>query len=310
MHNESTNSNASFSLLRLIIIAPFPEIDESLQPNRSLGNRQINSQIQLPFQAGFTQQNWNGMRPGPHMSVNNPHIQPMNPNMQRHFDEFMKSTLSQTQSVVNGLNSSKKTDDDDDNSSSYTADANDSVNNKMSELSIEDRMPPPISMSGKPQITTQLSPPMTFSRNKSDPQIALKPTTPDPMSSSNSPYLSPSPSTFQHSHSNPSLAPHMQEPAMVNFLSPLAAAQQFHTHGDNQSRPPLVPGSGFNFPPSAGGPKFNVIYGNVTKHDNSVHEMNIGSYNTETNTIQNAFNDNSLVKSVGKRWCIFIFFVS
>ena len=98
----------------------------------------------------------------------------------------------------------------------------------------------------------------------------------------------------------------MQEPAMVNFLSSPAATQQFAAHGDNQSRPSLVPGSGFNFPPSVGGPKFNVIPGNVTKHDDSVHELNIGSHNTETNTIQNAFNDNFFVKS-RKNVCVFYF---
>ena len=101
-----------------------------------------------------------------------------------------KFKFSQTQLMVNGHNSGKKSDDDVDNSSSYTADANDSMNNKMSELSIKDRIPPPTSTSGDkshPQITTQLSPPMTFSRNESDPQIVLKPTTPDPMSSSSSP---------------------------------------------------------------------------------------------------------------------------
>ena len=69
-------------------MSPSSEIDdESLQRNRSPGNCQINPPIWSPFQAGFTQQNWNGMRYGPYMSVNNPHIQTMDPNVQRNFEE-------------------------------------------------------------------------------------------------------------------------------------------------------------------------------------------------------------------------------
>ena len=158
---------------------------------KPLRNCQIKPPIQASFQAGLRQQNWDSMHSDPYMSVNNPHIQAMDPNMQQNFHKLIKFVLSKTHLMVNRFSSGKKSDSNDNNSSLYTADVNDLMNTKMSEFPTEDHIPLSTSTSGDkshPQITTQLSPLMAFSRNKSDPQITLKPTTLDLMSSSNLPY--------------------------------------------------------------------------------------------------------------------------
>ena len=63
--------------------------------------------------------------------------------------------------------------------------------------------------------------------------------------------------------------------------------------------------SAFNSPrPSASaGPTYRKINGNLTRYDNSVHQTNISSFNTQDNKIKDSFNDNSLVDSTGRCWC-------
>lgn len=246
--------------------------------------------VQPPFQTALPQQAIVGGPSAPHMSVNSALIQPMDQHMQRNFEKLMKFTLSQTQSLVAG-NGGANYNPAAAFSSSSNVEGDDSVNTGMANLSLNDPT--------HTQISSHLSSPTTFSRTKSDPQIGLKPTPPDQIDASNpstsnlSPYSN---AVQQGSHSNPSLAPHMNEPGMVNFLSLPVQTQ----HGNNSNGPPPVSTSSFNFPPSSsGGPNFNTYYGNLTKHDHRVHQTNIDSFNQHNHTTQNSFNDNSYT-STGK----------
>ena len=229
----------------------------------------------VPFQAALPQQTGIGRPSGPHMSVNAALIQPMDQHMQRKFMKFMNSTFPHTQSTVagtGGANNNPK--------AAYPSSPNveeNSINTGMGNLSLDDSA-------------------------SSDPQIGLKATPPDQMDTSNpsTSDLSPSSNAFQQgSHFNPSLAPHINEPSIVDSPALPPATQQYRNNPNWP--PPPVSTSPFNFPPSSsGGTKFNTYHGNVTKHDRRVHETNIDSFNQQTNTIQNSFNDNSLVKSGGK----------
>ena len=58
---------------------------------------------------------------------------------------------------------------------------------------------------------------------------------------------------------------------------------------------------------SSSGPIFRTFEGNLTKHDNSVHQMNILSFNAENNTIKDSFNNNVLVDSSRQCLCRFFF---
>lgn len=266
--------------------------DEDAQPNRGPHGRN-GAPRQAPFPAGFSHHMGNGVGSGPFATVNGGNIQQMDPNMRRNFEKLMKFTLSQTQSAV--PEESHEPNDDDD--PPYpTVEPQDSVNTGMANLSINDPT------SRQHQVATHPSPPPTFSRTKSDPQMALHLTTPQPRGPSPPASLSPYANPYQQSHSNPSLAPHMQEPAMVGYLTQPNAAHPADIHEDVPNGTFPASTSAFNFPPSSsGGPKFNSYYGDLTKHDTSVHQTNISSFNTEHNTIQNSCNDNSLVDFSGKK---------
>ena len=179
---------------------------------------------------------------------------------------------------------------------------------RMAKPPINDPIP---SSTSRDKSHTRLSAPTTFSRNKSDPQIALQPTTPQinhATGSSSPSHLSPDNNALHHAHSNPSLAPHMKEPAMVNYITQSNAVQQAGIHGNNDpNRPPPVSTSGNNSPPSSsGGPTFRTIHGNLMKHDKTVNRTNISSFNTERNAIKNSFNNNSLVESSGNHSCQYL----
>lgn len=272
-------------------------------PDQSTSGQNENGQFKapVPLQAALPQQVWNGGRSGPHMSVDSACIQKMDPNMQRNLEKLMKFTLSQSQTIAAG-NGGANYNPEVAYSSPPNVEGNGSMTTGMANLSIDD--PPPsskTSTSPSPQISTYLSPPPTFSRTKSDPQIGMKITSPDQMGSSNaftgnlSPYSN---DVQQASRSNPSLAPHMNEPDMVKFLSiPPTETQQY---GNNSNRPPPASTSPFNFPPSSsGGPNFNTYRENVTKHDHRVYQTNIDAFNQYNNTIKDAFNDNSYTKHTG-----------
>jgi hypothetical protein len=234
--------------------------------------------VQPPFQTTLPQQAVVGGPSGPHMSVNSALIQPMDQHMHRNFEKLLKFTMSQTHSLVAGNGGANYNPAAD---FSSNVEGEDSVNTGMANLSLND------------PLSSSMAAPTTFSRTKSDPQIGLKPTPPDQIDTSNpsTSNLSPYSNAVQHgSHSNPSLAPHMNEPGMVNFLSLPVQTQ----HGNNSNGPPPVSTSPFNFPPlSSGGPNFNTYHGNLTKHDHRVHQTNIDSFNQHNHTTQNSFNDNS-----------------
>lgn len=246
----------------------------------------------LPHQAGGS---------GPHTSVNSAHIQSMDPHMQRNFEKLLKFTLSQTQSMVAG-NAGANYNPTAAYSSLPNDGGDDSMNTGMANLSLDDSIISPM-VSSNPQTSPHLSPPPTFSRTKSDPQIGQKTTSPNQMGTTSTANLSPySNAVQQGSYSNPSLAPHMNEPGMVNFLSLPPESQQY---GNNQNRPPPVSTSSCNF---RGGPTFNTIHGDLTKHDHREYQTNIDSFNQHNNTIQDSFNDNSYnVNSAGKPSGIFCF---
>jgi len=201
----------------------------------------------------------------------------MGPEMQMHFEQIMKHATAQTQARVPSNGGQKHQ-----SNAPNKAGLPDSMNTGMANLSMNDRVPSGDSSNSQP--TTHLFPPPTFSRNKSDPQIASI----DPMGSS---ALTPYNNALHHSHSNPSMAPHLQEPAVANFLPQPVPNQEFH---GNDSQPSST--YPFNLP--TGGPKFNTIYGDVTKHDDTVHNTNMNSFNTKNNTIKDSFNDNSFHSSV------------
>lgn len=108
------------------------------------------------------------------------------------------------------------------------------------------------------------------------------------------------------SRPNPSVPPNMKGPAQANRFAQSTASQQYDIHEDNNpNRPPPVSPS--HLPPrSSGGPQFRNNPGNFSKRDTNVYETNISSFNTTNNTIQNSFNDNSLVDSSGNRSCYFL----
>jgi hypothetical protein len=60
--------------------------------------------------------------------------------------------------------------------------------------------------------------------------------------------------------------------------------EEFDENNDRSKKPPLLT--------SSSEPIYRTIEGNYIKHDNSVHETNISSHNTEGNKIENCFNHN------------------
>lgn len=272
---------------------PMPGPDQEMNhegPRSTSGphaSGQFKAPAQVPFQAVFPKPGIGG----PYISVENTAIESMNQHTQRNFEKLMKFTMSQTQSMIAG-NSGANYNPEAAYSSSPSVEGSDAMNTGMANLSLND--PSSSIVSTRPQISTPyLSSPTTFSRTKSDPQIGVKPTSPDQTGSTNmstgslSPYSN---AVQQASHSNPSLAPHMTEPGMVNFLS---VPPEFQQYG-NSNRPPPAPTSPFNFSPSSsGGPNFNTYYGNVTKNDHRVTETNIDSFNQYNNTVKDSFNNNS-----------------
>ena len=230
---------------------PGPGPDQGTIPSTSgpRGSGQFKAPVQVPFQleAAF-----------PHMSVSGANIQEMDENMAQNIERWVKSTISQTQSMVAGYSGGNSGYNPQAaySSSSRNVEGSDSMNTRMAKLSLNDT---------QLQTPTYRSPP-TFS---SDPQIGPKPT--DQMGSRAS-----NPSTSNTSPYGNNLNPNRHPPP--GSISP------------------------FNFPPSSsGGPNFNTYYGNVIKHDHSVHHTNIDSFNEYNNTLQDSFNDNSFVNITEKR---------
>ena len=229
-----------------------------------------------------------GGLPGPHTSVNGANIQQLDQQMGRSFDEWLKFTLSQTQSMAAGNSGGNYDPQTAYSSSSHNAEGIDPMNTGMANLSLNDF---------QPQVPPHLSPPASFSRAKSDPQIGLKAT--DQMGSRNSSTSNLSPYNNivrQASHSNPSLAPHLNESSFHSLPT------ETPPYGNNLNSPPRPAStSPFNFPPSSsGGLDFNTYCGNLTKQDHGVYHTNIDSFNVHNNTVKDSFNDNSLVDFTGK----------
>ena len=209
-----------------------------------LGSGQFKAPVQVPFQATFPHQMGVGGPPSPHMSVTGANIQQLDENMAQNIERWVKSTISQTQSMVAGNSGGNYDPQVPCSSSSSNVEGSDSMNNRMANLSLIDF---------QHRTPTHRSPPTSFS---SDPQIGLKPI--DQMGFSNSSTSSP--------YNN-------------NFLS---VPTETPPYGNNPNRhPPPGSISPFNFPPSSsGGPNFNTYYGDVTKHDHSVHHTNINNDNS------------------------------
>ena len=202
----------------------------------------------VPFLAPFPQY-WQmglGGPPGPHMPALGTNIQHLNQYMPWYHEQFLQSTIPQTQSMVSGTSGGNYGSQTAYSSSSYNAD---SMDTGMANLSLNDF---------RPQIPAHPSPPTSFS---SDPQIGPKPT--DQMGSN------PSTSAVrQGSHSNPSPARHMNERDMVDSHSP---PTKDAPHGINPNRPPPPAStSPSDFPPSSSsGPSFNAYYGQDSLNGNS-----------------------------------------
>ncbi|KAF8801951.1 hypothetical protein BYT27DRAFT_7197664 [Phlegmacium glaucopus] len=325
IHEESTIP-ITISLLYLTIMSLVEEKD--LQSNsRSPGNGAwLNGSAQVHFQGGFPQHIRNGM------DFNL--LQHMDPKVRRDFDKLMKYTRLQTKS--NAAGNSEENDESDDDGQDSSSHNMESITPRMAKLSINDHMPSstreyyhgpaPLINQRRPQNTSLA----TSSLNDHNPSptinqksrtylsllmtksnIALQPTTPEvyhPMDSSSPSCFPPYNDALHHSHSKPSIAPHMMEPAMIQFL--LQPTQQVEDNGNNVlNNPPPVSAPGFNFPPlSSGGPiSGRTINGDLTKYDGSFHQTKLNSFNTENNTTKGSFNDDSVVHSSAKRPGHFLF---
>ena len=175
-----------------------------------------------------------GIRSGPSIAVENPNIQHMNEDMRQTFDKLMQHTRSAVENGVSSLpvpvpGNSDETygEDDGDSSSSHSVEAQDRMNTKMADLSLQDPSSSP--RSGNQSYPPHLYPPQIASMNKSDPQIPAQTTTTqdnNAIGSSNPSNLGPYNNALQHSHSSPSVAPHMKVPAMINFIAQSNAAHQ------------------------------------------------------------------------------------
>lgn len=278
------------------IMSPFADGEGLATSSGPPGSGQFNAPGQVPFQATFPQM-WVGSPPGPHVSVNAANIQQMDQHSGQAFENWLKSTISQTKSMAAGISAG--------NypqaayaSSSHNVEKSDSMNAGMANLSLNDL---------QPQVPTHSSPPTSLSSGR---QIGLSLT--DQMGSSNpstsnlSPYNN---AVQQGSHFNPSMAPRMNEPNTM--LSPFPLPTETRPYGSNPNRPPPPAStSPFNPPPSfSGGPTWKSnIYdgnGNLKIDDHSTHRTNIDSFNERNNTVRDSFNDNSLVDSTGKHYGMF-----
>ncbi|KAF8816230.1 hypothetical protein BYT27DRAFT_6468202 [Phlegmacium glaucopus] len=279
---------------------PHVEEVDDLQPNSgSFGSGKMNGPGQMPFQAKSPQYMADGMRFGPQSS----HFEHINQNMRQKISEVVKSTqsLSQENELPNMPENSDENDEsgDSDSSSSHSIEAGDHMSTRMADMSIRDPTPSSTSKDkSHPQTATHFPPATTLSRVQSDPQRPANPQVNPPMGyypSNPSPYNN---AYLHHPYSDPSMAPHMREPATASYFAQSNAAHQASIHGNNdRTKPPPVSTSGFNSPPSSSG---GSKYGDYPTRDTSVHRTNISSYNMENNTIKNSFNDNSLVDSRGK----------
>ena len=253
------------------------------------GSGQFQPPVQVPLQASFPHQMGVVGPPGSHMSLNGGNIQQMDQNTGQNFENLLKSTISQVQSMAAGMSGGNSVPQSANSSSSRNVERKDSMNTGMARLSLAD---------SQPHIpTTHRYPPITFS---SDRQIGSNLTDQmgslDPSTSNLSPFSN---AVHHGSHLNPSLAPLMNEPVMGNVLS-LPTETRPYRNNPNSSSPPAST-SPFNLSPS-----FIVSQNsNFNKHDHSVHETNIDSFNECDNTIRESYNDNSLVDSRGKHSCMF-----
>ena len=134
-----------------------------------LGSGQFKAPVQVPYQATFPHQMGVGGPPSPHMSVTGANIQQLDENMGRNFEKWLKFTISQTQSMVAGNSGGNYDPQVPCSSSSSNVEGNDSMNNRMADLSLNDfqhqtpyRSPPastspfnfPPSSSGGPNFNT------------------------------------------------------------------------------------------------------------------------------------------------------------
>ena len=227
------------------------------------GSGQFQPPVQVPFQASFPHQMGVVSPPGSHMSLNGGNIQQMDQNMGQNFENLLKSTISQVQSMAAGMSGGNSVPQSANSSSSRNVEGSDSMNTGMASLSLTD---------SQPQIPTHRSPHTSFS---SDSQIGSNLT--DQMGSLNpsTSSLNPFSNAVHHgSHLNPSLTPLMKEPVMGNVLS---LPTETRPYGNNPySSPPSASTSSFNLSPSFTSVSPNS---NVHKHDRSVHETNIDSFN-------------------------------
>lgn len=219
--------------------------------------------------------------------VDNPHFRHMGHNMRQTFSKMMKQT-QQSRSEQNDRPNMPGNGDDNygsDDPDSQSSEEQDPVNTRMADLSIHDAISSPRSRDeSQLQVATRLSPPSPSSRVKSELQKSTAPRVNQSMVSPDLFNLSP----YDHISSNPSLSPRMKDCATDDFLAKSTTGE---IHGNKD---PKTPGRG---------PVFRTIYGDLTKHDTSVHQTNISSFNTENNTIKNSFNDNSSVESSVKCSC-------
>jgi len=203
--------------------------DDDLQSNMgSFRNGQTRAPGHAPFQPKYRQNMGTGVRSGPSMMVENANIMSMSPEMRETFAKLMEQTQSLSEqshapNMPGNIDDNDSDNDDADSSTSPNIREQDPINSRMADLSINDPMPSP----------GHLRPPSIISRVKSDPQIPLQSITSQGAGSSNPSNLSPYDNALQHSHSTPSVSPHMQEPDMVNILVQSAAANRGEINGIN-----------------------------------------------------------------------------
>jgi hypothetical protein len=294
-------------------MSPFVDGDGLSYTSGPHGSGQFKAPVEVPLQAAFPQQMGFGGPPSSHMSANGGNIQQLDQHMGQNLERFLKSALSQTvqsTSMTAGVSGGNHKPQATYSSSSRNVEGSDSMNTGMANLSLNDLHPPhPTSFPSDCQIGLKLTDQMSMG--------SLNPST------SWSPYIN---AVQQGSHYNPSLAPHMNDPNMVNLFPlptetpqygnnpnrlpppPASTSPLNPPYGNNPNRPPSPPASTspFNFPPSfSGAPDSNIHNGNLNIRDRSVHRSNVDSFNEKNNTIQDSYNDNSLVDFTGKHSGVF-----
>lgn len=159
----------------------------------------------------------------------------------------------------------------------------------------------------RPHFATHPSPPLPFPRAKSDPQRPIRPQAKHSMGTSNPSNFGPYSDAFHYSYPNSPVTPQNPYIHMNDAHFPFQSTSNRHYEHSYPNRPPPMPTSGFNSPPSFNRPTFGTSQGIPARHDDGVHQTNISSFNFVGNTIKGSFNDNSVVDTSRKSSCHFLF---